>query len=102
LTEKLRQRGYEVDPDVGQSSFRCDLAIRAPGEGTYGLGILVDTENHYQNDNILERDVLRPRLLRSFGWQVVLVLTKDWFVNADGVMQAIERHLKGSAAAKVP
>ena len=97
LAGRLRQRGYEVDHDVGQSGFRCDLAIRPATERRYRLGILVDTECYYQNDNILERDVLRPRLLRNFGWNVVLVLTKDWFESADVVMQALERQLTGSA-----
>ena len=101
LTGKLRQRGYQVDHEVGQSGFRCDLAIRFSNEHRYRLGILVDTESYYQNDNILERDVLRPRLLRNFGWNVVLVLTKDWFESADIVMQAIERQLTGVPAPAV-
>jgi very-short-patch-repair endonuclease len=98
LSAQLRQRGYEVDRDVGQSGFRCDLAVRSPGERQYRLGIQVDTDSYYQNSNLLERDVLRPRLLRAFGWNVILVLTKDWFANAGAVMQSIEERLAGSHA----
>jgi hypothetical protein len=97
LTEKLSQRGYVVDHDVGQSSFRCDLAIRLQGQNQYKLGIQVDTESFYQNDNILERDVLRPRLLQNFGWKVARVLTKDWLENPDAVLQALERQLKSKS-----
>jgi hypothetical protein len=93
LAEQLRNRGYEVETDVGQSSFRCDLAIRRTGERQYELGILVDTDGYYQNENLLERDVLRPRLLRAFGWTVMFVLTKDWFEHANTVMKAIEATL---------
>src|SRR5205823_1530504 len=39
LAAQLRNRGYEVETDVGQSSFRCDLAVRRRGERCYRLGI---------------------------------------------------------------
>jgi superfamily I DNA and/or RNA helicase len=94
LAARLRERGYEVDTNVGQSGFRCDLAIRARGDHRYRLGILVDTDSHYENANILERDLLRPRLLCSFGWSIMLVLTKNWFEDANAVMQTIEQRLE--------
>ena len=93
LTLALRERGYHVDIDIGQSGFRCDLAVRAGTERMYRLGILVDTETYYANNNFLERDVLRPRLLRAFGWDVMLVLTKEWYENPATVVQAIEKRL---------
>lgn len=90
LGQALSERGWVVEFDVGQSSFRCNLAVRAADERIHRLGILVDTEKYYQNDNVLERDVFRPRLLRNFGWEVTLVLTKDWLQDRDGVMSRIE------------
>jgi superfamily I DNA and/or RNA helicase len=93
LAARLRERGYEVTTDVGQSGFRCDIAVRLGGEQRYRLGIMVDTDSYYQNTNLMDRDVLRPRLLRSFGWDVALVLTKNWFENGDAVMQALEQRL---------
>jgi len=86
IAERLRKRGFEVDRDVGQSDFRCDLAVRARGQPRYSLGVMVDTETYYENDDVLERDLLRPRLLRAFGWAVVPVLTQEWLANPDGVM----------------
>ena len=71
---------------MGQSDFRCDLAVRARGQPRYSLGVMVDTETYYENDDVLERDLLRPRLLRAFGWAVVPVLTQEWLANPDGVM----------------
>lgn len=93
LESRLQAAGYVVDRDVGQSGFRCDLAVRSRSESKYLLGILVDTDSYYENDNLLERDVFRPRLLRDFGWNVVLVITKDWYENSDRVIQSIERLL---------
>ncbi len=89
LTMALRGRGYLVDNAVGQSEFRCDLALRRENDAKYCLGILVDTEEHYRHGDLLEREVLRPQLLRMFGWQVVHVLTKDWYDNQGAVLESL-------------
>ncbi|MGE3803118.1 MAG: AAA domain-containing protein [Gemmataceae bacterium] len=86
----LLQKGYRVERDVGQSSFRCDLAVFKEGDAKFRAGILVDTDAYYRRHNLLERDVLRPRLLRAFGWEIVRVLTKDWYTERDEVLRAIE------------
>jgi predicted DNA-binding WGR domain protein len=101
LAERLRQGGYAVEHDVGQSGFRCHLAVRASNERHFRLGVMVDTESYYQNEDMLEREVLRPCLLRNFGWNMALVLTKDWHENADVVLEAIKRRLTGSTASSV-
>jgi predicted DNA-binding WGR domain protein len=93
----LRARGHQVDLHVGQSRFRCDLAIRGGAEGTYQLGILIDTDEHYANHNLVERYVTQPAVLRTFGWRVAFVLTKDWFQDRDAVLARLERELKGIA-----
>lgn len=93
LGQVLSERGWLIEHDVGQSSFRCDLAVRATDERVHRLGILIDTEKYYQNDNVLERDVFRPRLLRNFGWEVMLVLTKDWLKDQSAVLATIEERL---------
>jgi hypothetical protein len=97
VAAKLRDRGYEVETDIGQSDFRCDLAVRVPGERRYRLGILIDTESYYRNANLMERDVLRPRLLRAFGWAVVRLLTKNWFEDADAVLESLDQRIRASA-----
>jgi predicted DNA-binding WGR domain protein len=97
IATALRARGHRVDLHVGQSRFRCDLAIRGSAEGTYQLGILVDTDEHYANPNLVERYVTQPGILRGFGWRVAFVLTKDWFQNRDAVLTRLERELKGVA-----
>jgi len=78
IAAALTERGYAVSRDVGMSHFRCDVAVRRHGHERYRLGVLVDTEDFYRQDDIVARDVLRPDLLRSFGWTVEHVLTRDW------------------------
>jgi predicted DNA-binding WGR domain protein len=97
LAAALRERGYAVDLNVGQSKFRCDLAVRSNSENVYQLGILVDTDGHYANRNLLDRYLMQPSILRAFGWSVAVVLTKDWYHNPGDVLGRLEKILKGEA-----
>ena len=97
LAAALRERGYAVDLNVGQSKFRCDLAVRGNSDSMYELGILVDTDGHYANPNLLDRYLMQPSILRAFGWRFALVLTKDWYHNPDDVLVCIEKLLQGQA-----
>jgi hypothetical protein len=94
LAKSLRERGYVVDLDVGQSRFRCDLAVASASASDYQLGILVDTSASYQNPNLLDRYLMQPSILRAFGWTCAHVLTKDWYQNPDGVVAQLERLLE--------
>ncbi len=98
IAAALTQRGYEVELGVGLSHFRCDLATRRRGEAGYRLGILIDTEAYYRQDDLLERDLLRPGLLRAFGWQVAHVLASDWYRDRRAVVGRLVRLLEQGGA----
>jgi predicted DNA-binding WGR domain protein len=100
LAAALRERGYAVDLNVGQSKFRCDLAVRHSGDSLHQLGILVDTAGHYANPNLLDRYLMQPAILRAFGWRFALVLTKDWYHNPDDVLARLDKLLQGQGAAE--
>jgi hypothetical protein len=93
IASALTTRGYAVDKNVGQSRFRCDLAVRNNSGSEYQLGILVDTNDHCDNSNLLDRYLMQPSILRAFGWRFTLVLTKDWCHDPDGVLVQLERVL---------
>jgi len=95
LAAALRERGYAVDLNVGQSKFRCDLAVRGKADSLYQLGVLVDTDGHYANPNLLDRYLMQPSILRAFGWRFALVLTKDWYHTPDDVLARLEKLLLG-------
>ena len=99
LTERLELAGHAVDRNVGSSYFRCDLAVRAADGRGYRLGILIDSDIHYRNEDVLEQYCQRPELLRAFGWQVVTVLAKDWFQDPEQVMARLARVLAGEEEA---
>ncbi len=93
LQQALAARGFAVDRNVGQSAFRCDLAVRRAEDRNYRLGILIDSAEHYQNPDILERYLLKPNVLTAFGWRLAIVLGKDWDRDPDTVLSRLERRL---------
>jgi predicted DNA-binding WGR domain protein len=95
LASALEERGYHVDRSVGQSHFRCDLAVSRAGDRAYRLGILVDTADWYAQRDLIERELLKPDLLTAFGWRTYVVLARDWYQDRAGVLERIERLLAG-------
>jgi len=99
IADALTRRGFLVDRAVGQSHFRCDLAVRRDGDKVYRLGILVDNQAYYEQSDLLERDMMRPKLLKNFGWQVTFVLAKEWYEDEaavlDRLLQLLEGHDEG-------
>ncbi len=100
LAIALESRGYAVDRDLGQSRFRCDLAVGNQHASEYQLGILVDTQAHYRNGSLLDRYLMQPSILRAFGWRVALVLTKDWYHKPDEVLARLERLMPREGASR--
>ncbi|TCJ16583.1 DUF4011 domain-containing protein [Flaviaesturariibacter flavus] len=98
IRQALQSKGYLVDASVGQSSFKCSLAVRKGGAAShYRMGILIDDEAHYQNRDLVEQYFQRPAILQSFGWDVVSVFAKDWCESPDSVLQKIVSRLEGKA-----
>ncbi|WP_018626629.1 AAA domain-containing protein [Niabella aurantiaca] len=92
----LEKKGFYVDENVGQSTFKCSLAIKKnKTDGNYTLGILIDDENHYNNDNVVEQYYQKPAILRAFGWHVLNIYAKDWLEDQELVMQRVLKLLNG-------
>jgi predicted DNA-binding WGR domain protein len=90
LKDQLLAHGFEVDGPIGQSDFKCSLAVKKKGEEEeYAVAILIDDEDHYRNENRIEQYYLRPALLRSFGWKVLPVYAKDWLHQPQKVMEQL-------------
>jgi hypothetical protein len=87
----MRARGFEADLAVGQSDFRCDIAVRRKGEQRYCLGVLIDDAHTNTIASILEQHVLRPGILNGFGWRIVRVTPKDWHHEREAVVASLLR-----------
>ncbi|RAJ02428.1 WGR domain-containing protein [Chitinophaga skermanii] len=89
ISDALIAAGYEADTYIGQSSFKCSIAVKRKGEKDFSLGILVDEDQHYDNPDVLEQYYQRPATLRAFGWPLLQVYAKDWLQNRDNILQSI-------------
>jgi superfamily I DNA and/or RNA helicase/predicted DNA-binding WGR domain protein len=99
IKQVLLKNGYEVSEQVGQSGFRCSLAVKAkPGDDVYTLSILIDDEKHYSNPNLVEQYYQRPAVLQSFGWRSINVFAKDWLQQPDKVTALILKRIKEEPA----
>lgn len=91
----LEAKGYFVDRQIGQSSFKCSLGVKKKAEDSYySLGILVDEEDHYSNEDVVEQYFQRPYLLQAFGWTTMNVFAKDWLEDPERILKSIDRKLE--------
>ncbi|HKU38094.1 MAG TPA: AAA domain-containing protein [Polyangiales bacterium] len=90
LAAALRERGYELQLDLGSSRFRCDIAVRPKQATDRPVAVLVDSDDFYRTGTSDERFRLRPAILEAFGWRVEMVLGKDWFTGPAAVLKRIE------------
>lgn len=102
IKHRLEKQGYEVTEQVGQSDFKCSLAVKAkPGDEEYALSILIDDDKHYNNENLVEQYYQRPAILQSFGWRSMHVFAKDWLHQPEKVMEQIVKRIKEEPVAGI-
>jgi hypothetical protein len=90
IAAALETRGWVTNVDKGQSRFRADIAVRKKGTDRHQLAVLVDGG---AAASAIERFHTRPNILRAFGWQVAVVMAKDWWHEPEAVLDRIERLL---------
>ncbi|MFM2359076.1 MAG: hypothetical protein RLY16_1069, partial [Bacteroidota bacterium] len=99
IRSQLAQRGFEVAVQVGQSNFKCSLAVKQnASDAHYALGILLDDDVHYANPNLLEQYFQRPAVLRAFGWRMMHVFAKDWLYQPEKVIELILKKMQEVAS----
>ena len=81
ICEFLRENGFEVDTQVGCSTYRIDLAIKKPGTSDYVLAVECDGATYHSSRNARDRDRLRQQILERMGWKFYRIWSTDWFRN---------------------
>ena len=78
VADELRQRGLQVNTNVGTSGFRIDIAVLDPEQkGHYSYGIICDGQNYAGAKSALDREKIRPEMLESLGWK----LERRWILD---------------------
>ena len=90
----LRRRGHQVDPQVGVSGYRIDLAIKSEEGGRFDLGIECDGATYHRSPTARDRDWLRQQVLERLGWTIHRVWSTAWIRDPETEIAAIERALE--------
>ena len=95
--DRLVERGYEVDTQVGASGYRIDLAVVHPRDpGRYVLGIECDGASFHSARSVRERDVMRQKFLESRGWNIARIWSTDWRRSPEGELGRIDGLIRGN------
>jgi very-short-patch-repair endonuclease len=83
--DALKDRGYEVDTQVGLSGYRIDLAVIDPAKPhRYCLGIECDGAAFHSGKSVRERDIARQAFLEGRGWTIHRVWSRHWWSDREG------------------
>jgi very-short-patch-repair endonuclease len=91
----LKEKGYDVVPQVGVAGFFIDLAVKHPTKpGSYLLGIECDGASYHSGRSARDRDRLREEVLVNLGWKIYRVWSTDWFKSRATEVPRLLKHIE--------
>lgn len=84
VMDVLRNKGYEVTPQLGVAGFRIDIAVRNPRKlSGYLAAVECDGASYHSGVSVRDRDRIRQEILESLGWRnkIWRIWSTDWFRN---------------------
>lgn len=78
----LKNKGYEVTPQLGVAGYRIDIAVKHPKyPGVYLAAIECDGASYHSALSVRDRDRIRQEILESLGWRgrIWRIWSTDWF-----------------------
>lgn len=94
IANKLNKLGYKTMVDLGNSNSKISVAVYDRRKDRYLLGIETDQTVIQSSPSALERDVYRNEFLKSKGWKIYRVWSRDWWHNHNQVMNNIVKELE--------
>lgn len=90
----LREKGWEVHPQIGVSAYRIDLGVVHPDiPGVYLAGVECDGAMYHSTAFARERDKIRQNVLEGLGWTLFRIWSTDWWTNKHSAIQWITDEL---------
>lgn len=95
VARSLRQKGWNVHPQVGVSAYRIDLGIVHPDvPGIYIAGVECDGAMYHSSAFARERDKIRQSVLERLGWTLLRVWSTDWWTHSAGAIAQLHQSLE--------
>lgn len=82
VADVLRQKGYEVVPQLGVAGFFIDIAVKNPERpGEFLAAIECDGATYHSAASTRDRDRIRQEILESLGWKgkIHRIWSADWY-----------------------
>ncbi|MFZ5697796.1 MAG: DUF3320 domain-containing protein [Pseudomonadota bacterium] len=92
----LQEKGWQVHPQVGCSSYRIDLGVVDPrASGRYLMAVECDGASYHSAATARDRDKLRQAVLEQLGWKVHRIWSTEWWTSParekNRVIEALEK-----------
>jgi very-short-patch-repair endonuclease len=96
----LKEKGFDVVPQVGVAGFFIDLAIKHPFKpGAFLLGIECDGAGYHSGRSARDRDRLRQEIIENLGWKIHRIWSTDWFRSRDNEIKRLLKRVEDLLAA---
>ena len=94
IAAKLTKLGYNTEINLGNSNSKISIAVYDKKKDKYLLGIETDELVTKSSNSVLERDVYRNEFLKSKGWKLIRVWSRDWWHNSNQVINTIVKEIE--------
>ena len=94
IANRLSKLGYNTEINLGNSSSKISVAVYDKKRDKYLLGIETDQTVINSSPSALERDVFRNTFLKSRGWKIIRVWSRDWWHNENQVISTIVKEIE--------
>lgn len=95
VARALRDKGWDVHPQIGVSAYRIDLGVVHPDEpGIYLAGVECDGAMYHSSAYARERDKIRQSVLEGLGWTLFRVWSTDWWTHRAGALDKVDEALR--------
>lgn len=90
----LRNRGWQVQTQIGVSKFRIDLGIVHPdAPGRFLAGVECDGASYHSSPTARDRDRVRHAVLERLGWSLVRLWSTDYFLDPKRAIEVVHSKL---------
>jgi superfamily I DNA and/or RNA helicase/very-short-patch-repair endonuclease len=95
VIQLLREKGYEVVPQLGVAGYFLDIAIYHPDRpGTFLVGVECDGATYHSARSVRDRDRLRQEILERLHWNIYRIWSTDWFRNPQSEFEKLTEHIE--------
>ncbi len=91
IKQELEKLGYKVETNLGNTDYKISVAIYDNKIDKYLLGLECDYTAFHSSPSILERDVFRPNFLKSRGWDIIRIWSRDWWLHKVKLLNLIAK-----------